>query len=711
MDTTRKHNRLFYEKSPYLRQHAYNPVDWYPWGKEAFERAREEDKPIFLSVGYSTCHWCHVMERESFENEQIAAVLNQDFVSIKVDREERPDVDRIYMTALQAMGQNGGWPMSMFLTPELKPFYGGTYFPPESRYGRAGFLDVLHRIHDVWEKENVKVLESANTITSFLEEVSAGTAPAGVPGVAALDHCFRGFTETYDSVFGGFGGGPKFPRPSVFNFLLRYYRRTGNPGALEMTEKSLQNMSLGGIYDHIGGGFHRYSVDGEWRVPHFEKMLYDQAQLLNAYVDLYQVVHHPYYAAIIGETAEYLLRDLSSPQGGFYSAEDADSPRPKSPEENGEGAFYIWSRSEVMEILGPDGELFCMYYGIREEGNALVDPQHEFTGENILYVAQSPIHTSRAEKTELDSLRARLAQGRSRLLAVRSARPRPHRDDKVITSWNGLIIGALARAATVLRKPEYMQGATRAADFVWKELYDPKEKILLRRYRDGESRFEGQLVDYAYLTQGFLDLYEASFDARWLLRAIQLTHRQIDLFWDGAHGGFFETSGNDPSVLFRMKERYDGAEPSGNSVALVNLLRLAHLMDDQELLDLAQKTLSAFGTTLEKQPVAMPNMAAALDLFHTSPLQIVVAGRRQDRKTEAILAQIGGRYLPNRVVLFLDGGEDEQRLKSKIPWIADYGMIEDQPTAYVCQNYVCDLPTSSPQKVGELIDSKSSTPQ
>ena len=290
MDTTRKHNRLFYEKSPYLRQHAYNPVDWYPWGEEAFERAREEDKPIFLSIGYSTCHWCHVMERESFENEAIAALLNQHFVSIKVDREERPDVDRIYMTALHAMGQNGGWPMSMFLTPELKPFYGGTYFPPESRYGRAGFPDVLRRIHDVWEKENLKVLESANTITGFLEEVSAGSAPAGVPGVDALDHGFKVFTETYDPVFGGFGGGPKFPRPSVFNFLLRYYRRTGNPDALEMTEKSLQKISLGGIYDHIGGGFHRYSVDGEWRVPHFEKMLYDQAQLLNAYVDLYQLI-------------------------------------------------------------------------------------------------------------------------------------------------------------------------------------------------------------------------------------------------------------------------------------------------------------------------------------------------------------------------------------------------------------------------------------
>ncbi|MGB6646935.1 MAG: thioredoxin domain-containing protein [Bacteroidota bacterium] len=707
MDSTRKPNRLLNEKSPYLRQHAYNPVDWHPWGEEAFQKARVEQKPIFLSVGYSTCHWCHVMERESFENDQIAAFLNEHFVSIKVDREERPDVDRIYMTALQAMGQNGGWPMSMFLTPDLKPFYGGTYFPPESRYGRAGFPDVLRRIHEVWEKENTKVAESAYAITGFLEEVAAGPPPGGVPDQDLLDRCYQEFAQTYDPSHGGFGDGPKFPGPSVLDFLMQYYSRSEDRNALMMAETTLREMSLGGIYDHIGGGFHRYSVDGEWRVPHFEKMLYDQAQLVNAYVNLYQITRNPYYATIIRETAEYVLRDLRSPEGAFYSAEDADSPRPENQEEESEGAFYVWSKGEVIEILGKDGETFCEYYGIREEGNALSDPHHEFTGKNILYVAQPSGGGMAVDRADSDESRILLADSRKKLQRMRSSRPRPHRDEKILTSWNGLMIGALARAGVVLGRPDYVVAAAGAATFIWQRLYDTERKLLLRRYRDAESRFEGQLVDYAFLTDGFLALYESSFDVKWLHRAGELSRRQIDLFWDDAQGGFFETSGNDPSVLFRMKEQHDGAEPSGNSVAVTNLIRLSSITDDEGLREHASRSLAAFSVTMEKQPMVMPNMVTALGHYHRSPLQIVVAGRLGDPRTAEMLDQVTGRYLPNKVLLFLGGGEDEAWLKSMVPWIAGYTMSDDRPTAYVCRGFACDLPTSLPEKVGEQIESGS----
>ena len=707
MDTTRTRNRLANEKSPYLQQHASNPVDWYPWGDEAFDKARVEQKPIFLSVGYSTCHWCHVMERESFESNQIAALLNEYFVSIKVDREERPDVDRIYMTALQAMGQNGGWPMSMFLTPDLKPFYGGTYFPPESRYGRAGFPEVLRRIHEVWERENTRVTESADAIAGFLEEVSAGPLTEGVPGQDLLDRCYQEFAQTYDSTHGGFGGAPKFPRPSVVDFLMRYYGRSGNQNALEMVETTLRAMSRGGIYDHVGGGFHRYSVDGEWRVPHFEKMLYDQAQLINAYVDLFHITKNPAYATVIRETAGYVLRDLRSPEGGFYSAEDADSPRPEDPEEEGEGAFYVWSKRELMEILGQDGEAFCAYYGIREEGNALSDPQHEFTGKNILYVARPSADGFASPEGDMDEVRDLLAGSREELLRVRALRPRPRRDEKILTSWNGLMIAALARAGVALGRPGYVAAAAQAAAFVWENLYSSEGKLLLRRYSDGEARFEGQLVDYAYFTEGLLELYEASFDVGWLHRAGELSQRMLALFWDDAKGGFFETAGNDPSILFRMKEQHDGAEPSGNSVALKTLLRLSSIMDDQRLRERATRLLAAFAAPMGRHPVAMPNMVAALDLYHSSPLQIVVAGSLDDPRTREILDEVTGRYLPNKVLLLLGGGEEEALLTSMVPWVAGHVMIDDRPTAYVCQGYTCRLPTSSLREVADQLESRS----
>ncbi|HEX7574058.1 MAG TPA: thioredoxin domain-containing protein, partial [Bacteroidota bacterium] len=525
MDAERRPNRLIHEKSPYLLQHAYNPVDWYPWGEEAFALARDRNVPVFLSIGYSTCHWCHVMERESFENGSIAAILNRDFVCIKVDREERPDLDRVYMTALQAMGQNGGWPMSMFLTPDRQPFYGGTYYPPESRYGRAGFPDVLSKIRSIWDTERPKVDESARSITTFLEDVANARGPGGVPGVEVLEASYNQISSTYDPVDGGFGAGPKFPRPVLFNFLLRYYARTGGDAPLAMVTHTLLRMASGGMYDQIGGGFHRYAVDGEWRVPHFEKMLYDQAQLVQAYLDASLCSRDPFFPAVARETLDYVLRDMTDPEGGFYSAEDADSPRPERPEESGEGAFYVWTKKEIDDALEGDAQLFSEYFGVEEAGNAPVDPQHEFTGRNILYRRGTVDSTASRFGISPDETLSRLTAAKGKIFNLRAERPRPLRDDKILTSWNGLMIGAFARGFRVLGDERYLVAATRAAEFATGRMW--QKGTLLRRYRQGECRIEAHLDDYAFLVSGLLDLFESSGDGRWLERAAMLTEEQI----------------------------------------------------------------------------------------------------------------------------------------------------------------------------------------
>jgi len=703
MDQGKKPNRLIDEKSPYLLQHAFNPVEWYPWGEEAFAKARAEQLPIFLSVGYATCHWCHVMERESFESDSIAAIMNKFFVCIKVDREERPDVDKVYMTALQGMGQNGGWPMSMFLTPDLKPFFGGTYFPPETRYGRAGFPEVLTRIHDVWEKEREKILESANGIITGLREIPAATGGKIEGGV--LDTCYRQFERTYDPLFGGFGGGPKFPRPAVFDFLLHYHSRTREPKALMMVTKTLQKMALGGMYDHVGGGFHRYSVDREWRVPHFEKMLYDQAQLVQAYIDAFQVTKDPFYSAIAREVLDYVLRDMTHPDGGFYSAEDADSPKPEFPAEEGEGAFYVWTKTELLNVLGEDAaQAWCLYYGVEEGGNTPHDPQMEFTGKNILYVARSLKETATAlGKTEGD-VQSSLISSKQKLFAVRETRPRPRLDDKVICSWNGLMIGAFARAYQVLGDERYLQASRRGAEFVLNHLFDAPTKTLRRRYRDGESRYEAHLDDYAFLVRGLLDLYEASFEATWFVRAMELTQKQLSLFKDEKNGGFFDTSGKDPTILVRMKEQYDGAEPTGNSLAAMNLLRLARMTGDDELLQLAQQTIFQFGDVLMKQPVVMPAMTAACAFFLDPPRQIILAGRKEDPAMHKLLHEVHARYIPNKVVLLADGGEGQRQLTKYNSFLQSIVMVDGKATAYVCEDFICQLPTSDPSVVSQLLE-------
>ena len=676
-------NRLAGEKSPYLLQHAHNPVDWYPWGEEAFARARTENKPIFLSIGYSTCHWCHVMERESFENEQIAALLNRDFVSIKVDREERPDVDRIYMTFVQATTGGGGWPMSVWLTPQLQPFFGGTYFPPENRWGHPGFGSILTQLASAWASDRERILESAHGIVEQLRQhVAVEPAHSGIPfDAATLDSGFAIFRRTFDSRLGGFGGAPKFPRPSVFNFLLRYHARTKNAEARDMVLLTLREMARGGMHDQLGGGFHRYSVDDRWFVPHFEKMLYDQAQLAVSYVEAFQLTRDPQFANVARRIFDYVLRDMTDPAGGFYSAEDADSViDPAHPDLKGEGAFYIWSADEIRSIAGADAEPFMRRYGVRENGNVDHDPHGEFTGKNILYQAEP------AEDA------AAVARAEDALLAARATRIRPHLDDKILTSWNGLMISAFALGGAVLEEPRYADAARRAAEFVITHMHDPATGILLRRYRAGEAAIPGFLDDYALFAQSLIDLYEAQFDLAHLRLAVALTAKMRELFEDPA-GGFFSTAAGDSSLVLRVKEDYDGAEPSGNSVAAMNLLRLERMTSQPEFLRSAERAFGAFGTRLSHAPVAIPQMLAACEFALGEPREIVFAGG----DISPLLREFRAHFVPNRVVLLADPA-----LAAWVPGIESM-TARNGGSVYVCRNYACQLPVSTPAELAELI--------
>ncbi len=705
MNEGKKPNRLVHEKSPYLLQHAFNPVNWYPWGDQAFEKARSENKPIFLSIGYSTCHWCHVMERESFESDSIAAMLNDMFVCIKVDREERPDVDQLYMTALQAMGQNGGWPLSMFLTPDLKPFYGGTYFPPDGRYGRPGFPEVLRRINEVWHSEQEKVVGSAEAITAFLQDHTVKPVEGFSPDGTLLDICYNQLARSYDARFGGFGGAPKFPRPVIFSFLFRYAKKSGSQDPLQMAANTLRKMTLGGMYDHVGGGFHRYSVDGEWRIPHFEKMLYDQAQLVMSFVDLYQISHDEYDASIVRDVLGYVMRDMAAPDGGFYSAEDADSEIPGRHGEKSEGAFYLWTQEEIVSLLGhDDGRVFVYYYGVKENGNALHDPQNEFAGKNILYVAHPVESTATAFSLSQDDVRRILVRCRGKLMTARMDRPRPHLDDKILTSWNGLMISACARAYQVLKDPAYLRAAQRAAAFMEQHLFNRNSRRLLRSYRDGEARCDGHLTDYSFLVAGLLDLYEAGLDVRHLQWATVLTEQQIELFWDSTDHGFFDSSGEDPSILLRMKEQYDGAEPAGNSVATMNLLRLAQMTNNDRWRTMAQQTIASAGLVLGRHPSAVPLMMAAIDFLLSKTTQVIIAGDRNDAGTWSLLEAVHGRYLPNKIVLLVESGESGNRLAAVLPFVSSLTQMNGKPTAYVCEEYTCQLPTNDRSTLEQLLN-------
>ncbi len=689
-------NRLISEKSPYLQQHAHNPVDWFPWSEEAFEAARSGDKPIFLSVGYSTCHWCHVMEHESFENEQIAAILNRLFVPIKVDREERPDVDRIYMAYVQATTGSGGWPMSVFLTPDLKPFFGGTYFAPDNRYGRPGFGVLLERIGEAWKKDHDRIVETSSDAVKQLAQYT-GTAPGapGIPDASVLDSTFQYFRRIFDSAQAGFGDAPKFPRPVVLNFLLRYYVRTNRKEALDMTLETLRAMASGGMHDQLGGGFHRYSVDERWFVPHFEKMLYDQAQLAISYLEAFQITHDSFFAGIARSTLDYVLRDMTHPEGGFYSAEDADSViDPAEPAVKGEGAFYIWTASELQQILGPAlFALFASHYGVEAGGNVHNDPHGEFTGKNILYLGEQPNPSHIAQFQE----------AAAKLLEVRSRRTRPHLDDKILTAWNALMISAFAKASQILDEPRYLAAAQRAAEFIVSRMYQPASQTLLRRYRDGDAAIPGFLDDYAFFISALLDLYEADFDPTRIEAALTLTVKMRELFEDTNQSAFFSTAAGDNNLVLRMKDDYDGAEPSGNALALLDLLRLAHITDRPALRQAAERTLAALGPKMTAQSVSVPQMLVALDYFDSPRREVVIAGPRDAAQTRAFLRSLHARFLPRSFTFLIDSEATRAKLTGLFPAAAAMREIDGQSTAYVCRNYACQLPTNELSKFDELL--------
>ena len=700
-------NRLAAEQSPYLLQHKDNPVDWYPWGDAAFEKARLEDKPIFLSVGYSTCHWCHVMEHESFEDDSVAEVLNRDYVSIKVDREERPDVDRVYMTFVQVTTGAGGWPMSVWLTPTLEPFYGGTYFPPRSRWGRPGFTEILDEIARVWRDERGRVLQSAASIVERLRSLGGHTGDRAVPVAGVLDTAAQEFASAFDVRRGGFGDAPKFPRPSELLFLLREHRRTKEDVPRDIVLATLRAMALGGMRDHIGGGFHRYSVDGDWRVPHFEKMLYDQAQLVLAYVEATQVTGEPVYAEVAADTLEYVLRDLTNPSGGFYSAEDADSVPPEHAHEpsphKSEGAFYIWRDEEIAAVLGDDADVIRRRYGILPEGNAPSDPQNEFTHKNLLYIARSIDEIASMTGRTPEAVATALDRGRTTLLTARASRPRPQLDDKVLTAWNGLMIAAFARAGRTLEGcGQYVVHAQRAALFVREHLWNTGEGRLLRRYRQGDVGVDAYAEDYAYLAFGLLELFQADGDPAWLDWVLVLQRRLDDLFWDPVEGGWYSTTGEDRSVLLRLKEEYDGAEPSASSVAVLNLLTLSHLTVDPVMADRIEDTFGMFSASASLRGRTVPMMLAALSTYHAGMSQVVVVGDPTATETQALMRVVRRHYIPGAVVVPIQETH-RQELSRLLPWTQGLRMRDGRATAYVCQDFSCQTPVSAPEDLaGQL---------
>ncbi len=705
-------NRLARERSPYLLQHAANPVEWFPWGDEAFEKAKAESKPIFLSIGYSTCHWCHVMEHESFENSGVAETLNQHFVSIKVDREERPDVDRVYMTFVQATTGSGGWPMSVWLTPDLKPFYGGTYFPPTSRWGRPGFREILQEIARVWSAERDKVVQSAESLTNQLRQVERATPGASaVPGAEALARTVSQFHQSFDWRNSGFGDAPKFPRPSELLFLLREHARTGDEYARDMVLRTLRAMALGGLRDHVGGGFHRYSVDAEWRVPHFEKMLYDQAQLVLAYLEGAQISGDTFFSNVAQDTLQYVMRQMTDKGGGFYSAEDADSVPPEDSKDSAahksEGAFYLWRADELDTLLGPDAELLKGRFGVEPNGNAPSDPQQEFVGKNLLYVAQSVEDLAQRFNRDVEDVGGALTRARIRMFEVQLGRPRPHLDDKVLTAWNGLMIAAFARAARVVPAFDnsagaspYLAAAQRAAGFIRDQLWQSASETLLRRFRDGHAEIEGYAEDYAYLIFGLLELFQADGDPAWLEWAVQLQRRQDTLFGDEVEGGWFSTTGRDRSVLLRMKEDYDGAEPTASSVAVMNLLVLAHLTESSQWSEQIDRTLRLFGTRLEQMGRAVPMMAAALSTSLAGVQQIVLVGADADRAQLAHV--VASRYLPFAVTIDISD-RHRNNLAATMPFIASMQLPRNGAFAYVCRNFTCEAPVREAAALKEML--------
>ena len=690
-------NRLIDETSPYLLQHAPNPVDWYPWGPEALERARAEDIPILLSVGYSACHWCHVMERESFEDSRIAELMNENFVCIKVDREERPDIDSIYMMAVQAMTGQGGWPMTVFLTPEGKPFYGGTYFPPEDRRGMPGFPRVIESIARAYRENRGDVAKTTDQLMQRMRQVSSAVRSLEPLTTDVLSQAYRAVIGQFDDERGGVGLQPKFPQPMTYEFLLRYHQRTQDPEALEMVELTLDKMAAGGIYDQIGGGFHRYSTDTYWLVPHFEKMLYDNALLVKLYLHAYQVTGKPLYRRVVEETLEYVRREMTDPSGGFYSAQDADS-------EGVEGKFFVWRPEEIVAILGKeDGEAVNAYYGVTREGN--------FEGRSILNVQSEPATAATELGIGEEELERLLQRSKAALLEVRDRRIRPDRDEKILTAWNGMMLRAFAEAAAVLGRADYAEIANQNANFIIANLR--RDGRLLRTYRaspehgrrDGEAKLHGYLEDHAFLVDGLIALHEVTFDARWLEEAISLGEAMVELFWDEASGQFYDTGSDHEELIVRPRDVSDNAIPSGSSMATDVLLRLAVITGDAEYERRASTALRSAREMMARFPTGAGHWLCGLDFYLSTAKEIAIVGELSDPATKALSSEVYRHYLPNRVLVGKAGtdGATAATRQLKLPLLDGREPVDGRPAAYVCENYVCNLPVTDAQALAKQL--------
>jgi len=678
-------NRLIHESSPYLLQHAHNPVDWHPWGEEAFQKAKSENRPILLSIGYSACHWCHVMEKESFENEQIAALMNANFVSIKVDREERPDLDEIYMSAVQMLTGRGGWPMTVFLTPERKPFFGGTYFPPEDRHGMPGFPRILNAVAQAYHERPADVTKSVEQIVGALGRMTNLVESDRPFAPAIIVESAENLSQAYDSEHGGFGQAPKFPNAGVFELFLRAHRNSKSRRLLDMIVHTLTQMAEGGIYDHLGGGFHRYSVDEKWLVPHFEKMLYDNAQLLRSYAQAFSITGTALFKQVVAETEGYLLREMLHPEGGFYSTQDADS-------EGEEGKFFVWTEDEAMQILGEEaGQIFCRVYDVSEFGN--------FEGKNILHPVLTLEQAARFFRKEVSEVERVIAEAKKKLFAEREKRVKPFRDEKILASWNGLMLSGLAEASRILDSPSSLAAARKTVDFIFTRMF--RDGLLLHTYKDGQAKLLGYLDDYAFVAAGLLDLYEVTLERSDLQRAIDLADTMIREFWDDIGSGFFYTGKSHEALISRTKPAFDGSVPSGNAVATQLLVRLYHYTSREEYLKRAEKTLRIYHDAMEQQPFGFAHMLSALDFYLEKPKEIVLMGKRDDPPAMDLLRKIHSLYFPNQTLQMID---PDQSLEKVSPLLAGKGQLNGRPTVYVCHNFTCSRPVTEWKDVKKLLE-------
>jgi hypothetical protein len=694
-------NRLISEKSPYLLQHAHNPVNWYPWGAEAFEVALKQEKPIFLSIGYSTCHWCHVMEKESFEDAQVANLMNEAFVCIKVDREERPDIDSTYMAVCQMMTGSSGWPLTIITTPDKKPFFASTYIPKEGKFGRMGMKELIPRIKELWDTKRDQLINSAQEIVVRLIRSEQPSSPSQreVIEEETLDAAYESLSEEFDEEHGGFSGAPKFPTPHNLTFLLRYWKRTGYEKALWMVEKTLTSMRLGGIYDQVGYGFHRYSVDSRWFLPHFEKMLYDQAMLVVAYTETYQATRKEEYRNAVEEILAFVLHDMTSPEGGFYTSVDADS-------EQQEGKFYLWSEKETREVLSQEeSDLIVKVFNIRQNGNLHDETTGKDTGKNILYMSNPLKNTALEMKIPLEELEDSVRVARRKLLRARETRIHPQTDEKILTDLNGLMIAALAKAAQAFNEPRYCFVAEKAAEFLLNKMRNSDGR-LLHRYKDSETLIPGFLDDYAFLVWGLIELYEATFETKYLMSAISLTELMISHFRDEQNGGFYVSADDAESIIIRRKDAYDGAHPSGYSIAALDLLLLAHLTGKSQFEDLASSMIGVVSSEIASSPTAFTQLLAALDFALGPASEIVIVGDPKSEDTETMVNILRSSFLPNKVQLLKPIGMQSREVEELVEFTRDFSSEGGRATAFVCQGHKCNLPTTDARRMLELLDTE-----